>query len=163
MKILRPSLVLIAVLSCLLTLAPLGAQANPRWHGEIKRFERHDMGHWRGGAWKHGHHNGRLGWWWVVGGAWYFYPQPIYPYPNPYVPSVVVAPQPVVVAPQVYSAPQAAPVAPPEAVAPTISAAPADPQYWYYCDASKTYYPYVATCDAGWRAVPATPPTGVKQ
>ncbi|HUZ71675.1 MAG TPA: hypothetical protein VMU87_01710 [Stellaceae bacterium] len=37
---------------------------------------------------------GRLGWWWVVGPTWYFYPAPIYPYPypDPYVPPVVTAP-----------------------------------------------------------------------
>ncbi|WP_322070521.1 hypothetical protein [Paraburkholderia bannensis] len=26
---------------------------------------------------------------------------------------------------------------------------------WYYCDASKTYYPYVKQCSSGWRSVPA--------
>jgi hypothetical protein len=30
---------------------------------------------WEGGRWRHEMHNGRLGWWWDVGGAWYFYPQ----------------------------------------------------------------------------------------
>jgi hypothetical protein len=30
---------------------------------------------WEDGAWRHEIHNGRLGWWWDVGGAWYFYPQ----------------------------------------------------------------------------------------
>lgn len=28
---------------------------------------------------------------------------------------------------------------------------------WYYCDASKTYYPYVKQCSSGWRSVPAQP------
>lgn len=28
---------------------------------------------------------------------------------------------------------------------------------WYYCEASKTYYPYVKECESGWRAVPAQP------
>jgi hypothetical protein len=32
---------------------------------------------WEGGAWRHEMHNGRFGWWWDVGGAWYFYPQPM--------------------------------------------------------------------------------------
>jgi hypothetical protein len=27
-------------------------------------------------------------------------------------------------------------------------------QYWYYCDASQTYYPYATTCKTPWRAVP---------
>ena len=26
-------------------------------------------------------------------------------------------------------------------------------QYWYYCDESQTYYPYVTTCKTPWRAV----------
>jgi hypothetical protein len=30
---------------------------------------------WQGGRWRHEMHNGRLGWWWDVGGVWYFYPQ----------------------------------------------------------------------------------------
>jgi hypothetical protein len=30
---------------------------------------------WEGGRWRHEMHNGRDGWWWDVGGAWYFYPQ----------------------------------------------------------------------------------------
>lgn len=29
----------------------------------------------------------------------------------------------------------------------------APPGYWYYCDASGQYYPYVATCASGWRGV----------
>jgi hypothetical protein len=30
---------------------------------------------WEGGRWRHEMHNGRFGWWWDVGGVWYFYPQ----------------------------------------------------------------------------------------
>jgi hypothetical protein len=32
---------------------------------------------WEGGRWRHEAHNGRDGWWWDVGGVWYYYPQPI--------------------------------------------------------------------------------------
>jgi hypothetical protein len=32
---------------------------------------------WEGGRWRHEIHNGRNGWWWDVGGVWYFYPQPM--------------------------------------------------------------------------------------
>lgn len=28
---------------------------------------------------------------------------------------------------------------------------------WYFCDASRTYYPYVKQCSSGWRPVPAQP------
>jgi hypothetical protein len=29
---------------------------------------------------------------------------------------------------------------------------------WWYCAASKSYYPYVKQCSSGWDQVPATPP-----
>ena len=64
------------------------------WRGDIRHFHDHDFAYWRGGRWFHGAHGGRLGWWWVVGPSWYFYPAPIYPYPDPYVPPVVNAPPP---------------------------------------------------------------------
>jgi hypothetical protein len=32
---------------------------------------------WEGGRWRHEMRNGRDGWWWDVGGAWYFYPKPM--------------------------------------------------------------------------------------
>src|SRR5258708_4265870 len=32
---------------------------------------------WEGGRWHHEAHNGRDGWWWDVGGVWYYYPQPM--------------------------------------------------------------------------------------
>ena len=32
---------------------------------------------WEGGRWHHEVHDGRDGWWWDVGGVWYFYPQPM--------------------------------------------------------------------------------------
>lgn len=41
---------------------------------------------WHGGHWRHEWYDGRFGWWWIVGGIRYFYPAPIYPYPNPYTP-----------------------------------------------------------------------------
>jgi LTXXQ motif family protein len=64
------------------------------WHGNIRHFGRHDYHVWRSGGWRHVWHGGRLGWWWVVGGVWYFYPEPVYPYPNPYIPPLPAAPPP---------------------------------------------------------------------
>jgi hypothetical protein len=46
-------------------------------------------------------------------------------------------------------------VAPPPVV---VQPLPPQPQYWYYCDSAKAYYPYVAQCPEGWRAVSPTPP-----
>ena len=102
------------------------------WRGDIHRFHEHDLGRWRAGRWYQGHHFGRSGWWWIVGGVWYYYPAPVYPYPNPYQPPLV-----------------AAPPAPPAA------------QYWYWCPNPAGYYPYVARCGTNWRRVPANPPPGV--
>jgi len=102
------------------------------WHGDIARFHEHDWGLWRGGRWAHEEHDGRLGWWWIAGDSWYWYPAPIYPYPDPYQPPNMVAEAPA-------AAPPAAPV----------------PRTWYYCQGAKGYYPYVATCPGGWKPVPA--------
>ena len=55
------------------------------WHGNAPHF--YGPG-WRGGHWAHGDHGDRLGWWWVVGPSWYYYPAPVYPYPAP--PQVLV-------------------------------------------------------------------------
>jgi len=102
--------------------------------GDIARFHERDFERWRGGRWFHGDHLGRLGWWWIVDGAWYFYPAPVYPYPDPYrPPSVAVQ------------------------VPPTVTAPPA-PQYWYYCASQREYYPYITSCPEAWQPVPATPP-----
>jgi hypothetical protein len=30
--------------------------------------------------------------------------------------------------------------------------------WWYYCETSRGYYPYVKECPAGWQRVPPTPP-----
>lgn len=64
------------------------------WHDDIHRFHEHDLRVWHSGRWFHGDHSGRAGWWWIVGGVWYFYPAPVYPYPDPYVPPVAVTPAP---------------------------------------------------------------------
>ncbi len=100
-----------------------------QWHGEIGRFHEHDMERWRGGRWHHGRHEGRTGWWWIVGATWYFYPSRVEGYPDPYQPPVVVVPP-----------------------------APDPAQYWYYCTNPAGYYPYVAQCTVNWQRVPATVP-----
>ena len=68
-----------------------------------------------------------------------------------------------VAAPPPDAAPTAAlPVPPPAAPSAQAAQAPssAGPSAgtWYYCDAAKTYYPYVQECKDGWRPVPSTPP-----
>jgi len=72
-----------------------GAGPGEHWRDrDIQRFHERDFEVWRGGQWFHGRHEDRLGWWWIVGGVWYFYPEPVYPYPDPYRPPVVTAPTP---------------------------------------------------------------------
>jgi hypothetical protein len=126
--------VILALLPFVLLAAalPVFAQPRPGWRGG---FHEHDIVVWRGGHWFHGWHGPRVGWWWIVGGAWYWYPAPVYPYPDVYTPPVVVQ----------------APAAPPPQPQ-TL------PQTWYYCDRPAGYYPYVPECASGWKTVPATPP-----
>lgn len=108
------------------------------WHADIRLFPRYDWTVWRSGYWYHGWYNGLWAWWWIAGGVWFYYPVPIYPYPNPYVPGTVT-----VINNQV-------PPETPPAQAPVA-------QYWYHCKAPEGYYPYVSECPGGWTKVPATP------
>jgi len=138
---------LILAFSTLVAIAPMAANADRHdegrhdggrhWGGDIREFHNRDLPRWRAGYWHHSVHDGRLGWWWVVGGLWYFYPQPVYPYPDAYTPPVVVI--------------QQTPSAMPGASAPQA-------QSWYYCASAQSYYPYVPSCPEGWKMVPATPP-----
>lgn len=101
-------------------------------------FTLHERTIWHRGAWRHTGH----GWYWIVGGVYYSYPAPIYPYPlfvsGVVVEYPVVAPVPVVVA------------RPPLVVQPQA-------QYWYHCDDPPGYSPYVQNCNTEWRMVPVPP------
>jgi len=82
-----------------------------------------------------------------IGGMPYFYANDVYyaAAPGGYmVAEPSTAPGPVVQAP------------PPPQAAPAPGGAPS--ATWYFCESSKAYYPYVAECREGWRAVPAAPP-----
>jgi hypothetical protein len=81
----------------------------------------------------------------IGGGGYYYAPGPYYyPYPAP-----VVVPVPVPAAPQEYVEQG------PSAAAPAPDAAQQGNGTWYFCDATKSYYPYVKQCSSGWRPVPA--------
>jgi hypothetical protein len=86
-------------------------------------------------AWGHRGHVGVF----IGGPLWYPYPYPYYAYP----PTVVV-----------HEAP------PTQYIEQSSAGAPPQQQgYWYYCADSKTYYPYVKDCPAGWqKVVPQTQP-----
>ncbi|MFC5428946.1 hypothetical protein ACFPTO_09065 [Paraburkholderia denitrificans] len=99
---------------------------------------------------------------WAVGvgvGAPWYYPAPYYYAPGP----VIVAPPP---EPPVWIEQGQPPSGPADQAYSQYSQGPADAENdpeadnsdtWYYCDASRTYYPYVKQCASGWRPVPAQP------
>ena len=62
---------------------------------------------------------------------WYYPPPPVYYYPYPVVPA----------SPPVYV---------------ERDPAPAE-QWWYYCEQTRGYYPYVKECPTGWTRVPPAP------
>jgi hypothetical protein len=100
-------------------------------------------------------HAARVGVYVGVGGPWYY---PVVPAPYYYGPApVVVAPPPD--APDYVEQGQPQPGVPSAGYAQGPGAGPNgqgdDGDTWYYCDASRTYYPYVKQCSSGWRAVPA--------
>jgi hypothetical protein len=93
----------------------------------------------------------------ISGGVPYYYPYGPGPYYGPY---YYGPPAPVIVAPAP-QAPDYVEQGQPQAGAPGAPGADdnggENSDTWYYCDASKTYYPYVKQCTSGWRAVPAQP------
>jgi hypothetical protein len=117
---------------------------DPHWRGNIHHFNQRDVNYWHTGHWYHGRHGGRLGWYWVLGPSFYFYSAPVYPYPDPFIPPVVV-PAPTVIAP-----PPVVAVPPPAIVAPSPAV-----RYWYLCKKPYGYYPYVPACYGRWHAVVA--------
>lgn len=64
---------------------PRAGQMRPQGQRVVRGFSERNFGGrvyhgrlaWEGGRWRHEMHNGRYGWWWDVGGVWYFYPQPM--------------------------------------------------------------------------------------
>jgi hypothetical protein len=83
---------------------------------------------------------------------WYPYAYP-YPYPYPYAYRY----------PYPYAYPSYSPPVVVESTPPVYvqrePQPPAPTQYWYYCQASQTYYPYVKECPGGWmQVVPQTTP-----
>ncbi len=132
---------LLLVAGTVLALVPQSAMAEHgrrephRWGGDIHRFHERDLHTWRGGRWHRGHHEGRLGWWWIVGPTWYYYAAPVYPYPDPYTPPTVVV----------------------ETVQ-AVPTAPAVQRYWY-CTNPQGYFPYVPLCYDAWQRVEMAPAT----
>ena len=136
-----------------------GGGSGGGWHGGQSGGGMH--GGWSGGGahggWS-GWHGGWSGWrggWW--GGGWYPFWGPgafwgvgvgvPFWYPYGYAYPYPVYSEPVVVqsSPPAYVQQQPQPQY--------------QPQYWYYCQSSQTYYPYVQECPSGWlQVVPQTSP-----
>jgi len=57
-----------------------GWSQHPVWRGGGA------FNHWNAGHWWHGTYGGRLGWWWIVGPDWYWYPYEVAAIPDPYTP-----------------------------------------------------------------------------
>jgi mono/diheme cytochrome c family protein len=99
------------------------------FHGrDFARLNARELSTWRSGRWLHEEHAGFLGWWWVLGDEWYFYPEPIYPYPTYISDYLIPVPMPL------------------------------SPQFRYYCDNPPGYYPDIQACYDGWQVVPIAPP-----
>ncbi len=105
---------------------------------DYKHFTDHEREMWHGGAWHHATFHGRYGYWWAVGGVWYFFDQPVYPYPM-VVPAVAF---------------EVAPSFPVVAQQPTLVIQPQTQQFLYWCDSPRGYSPEVESCPPGWRKVP---------
>ena len=118
---------------------------------DFAHFTPRETALWRGGAWRREFHDGRLGWWFVVDDIWYFYDQPIYPYPT-FIPDVVYIPD----AEYGYDDDDAYADAG-DASLPNGVFYANGTYYYYYCPALQAYYPYVGTCPSPWQTVPATP------
>ena len=124
---------------------------------------RHDFHHfspaehrwWVGGRWRHTWWHGRYGWWWNVGGFWYFYDTPVYPYPG-YVSETYYDD------PAYYddqdggSDNQGAPGDQSGGDQGGYDQSGGYGGVWYHCSAPEGYYPYVKNC-RNWEQVPAQP------
>jgi len=101
------------------------------FHGhDFAHFTHVDHEHWQHGSWHHTWHHGHYGWWWLVDSFWFFYPEPIYPYP------LYVGADYYYDYYDQYGTP---------------------PYYWYYCEDPPGYYPYVQQCNGPWEPVPPSP------
>ena len=98
---------------------------------------------------------------WLLSGIppYGYYPPPYYPAPTYYEPAYY--------APPTGASPQTAPGAPVPLTPPPPTthsranhAPPPGSDAYYFCPASKGYYPYVSSCAVAWRSVPITPPPG---
>jgi hypothetical protein len=131
-----PRFKLFVVLAAFAVSAAMNSPGLARGGSSGGRSSGHSGGHNGGHGGGHGHGRTSVGV--FFGPAWYP-PYYYYPYP-PYYPYYY---PPVVTAPPTYIE-----QAPPQALS---------PGYWYYCEGSNAYYPYVKECAGSWQPVAPTP------
>ncbi len=116
----------------------------------VSHFNTQNRSAWQHGRWSHGNHHGHNGWWWNSGGSWFFYDQPVYPYPG-YVSNTYYDDD-------YYDGGDDGYAGGYPDQYPGYGASPSDGgYYWYYCNNPAGYYPYVKSCRGPWRAVTPTP------
>ena len=87
--------------------------------------------------------------------SYYAYPAPVYTYPA----RIYAYPAPAYSYPGAVIGLSSPPVYVEQSVARTAPAPSQAQGDWYYCPASKSYYPYINECPSGWQRVPALPPS----
>ena len=86
-----------------------------------------------------------------IGAPLWYYPHYYYPPPRYYYHAPVIVQS----APPVYVERPAEFVERP--AEPAAQHEPAAQGWWYYCEQTRGYYPYVKTCPGGWQRVPPAP------
>lgn len=127
-----------------------GGHGGGRYTGSGHGYYGHGGGYYGHGYYGHGYGYGGIGV--TIGPYWAPWGYPGSYYGSPYYSPVVIEQA----GPQIYieqqenqllqSSPAVAPVPAPQT------------NYWYYCRASKGYYPYVKDCPGGWQKVSPQPP-----
>ena len=134
------------------------------FHNDFRHFTPVERRWWNGGHWRHMWWHGRYGWWWGVGGNFYFYDAPVYPYPT-YV-------SPTYYGDDYYDDGDDQGYGPDQGYGQGGDYPPGGPDMqggpgayqggpgegvWYHCSSPEGYYPYIKSCKNGWEQVPATP------
>jgi hypothetical protein len=149
------------------------------FHNDFRHFTPVERRWWNGGRWSHRWWHGRYGWWWGVGGNFYFYNAPVYPYPDYVSPTYYGDDYSDDGDDQGYGGDQG--YGPDQGPGPNQGygqggdyppGGPGDMQggpgayqggpdegagVWYHCSSPEGYYPYIKSCKRGWEQVPATP------
>lgn len=110
---------------------------------DFRRYHQQEFNRWQSGRWIEGRVHGVFGWYWFIPGlGYYYYTQPVFPYPDAY--AAYQNPDDVNFYPENDDnasenvQPQNQPVA-----------------SWYFCRSANAYYPYVNQCPEEWEVIPA--------